>query len=74
MVKEENRQCILTRERLSKDEMLRFVLDPAGNVTPDIRRKLPGRGVWIKASRCFIEDAVKRKVFVKGFGQQSYTK
>ena len=31
--------------------MLRFALSADGVVTPDIRRKLPGRGVWTQLER-----------------------
>ena len=34
---------------------------------PDVKRKLPGRGIWITATRAAIEDAVKRNVFARGF-------
>jgi predicted RNA-binding protein YlxR (DUF448 family) len=48
---------------------LRFVLDPDGRVVPDIRRKLPGRGVWITATYEAVATAVRRKVFARGFRQ-----
>jgi predicted RNA-binding protein YlxR (DUF448 family) len=61
------RTCALTRELKPASEMIRFVLDPAGEVVPDVKRKLPGRGIWITASRAAIEDAAKRNVFARGF-------
>jgi uncharacterized protein len=61
------RTCALTRELKPASEMIRFVLDPAGEVVPDVKRKLPGRGIWITASRAAIEDATKRNVFARGF-------
>ena len=36
-------------------------------VTPDVAEKLPGRGVWIKADRLVLEDAVKKKAFARAF-------
>ncbi len=59
--------CALTRERHSDDTLLRFVLDPENRVTPDIRRKLPGRGVWLTPTRTVVAEALKRKVFARGF-------
>ena len=47
--------------------MLRFVVGPSGEVVPDVKRKLPGRGIWITATRAALEEAVKRKVFARGF-------
>jgi predicted RNA-binding protein YlxR (DUF448 family) len=46
---------------------LRFVLDPEGRVTPDIRRKLPGRGVWITGTYEAVANSVRRKVFARSF-------
>jgi hypothetical protein len=60
------RMCAVTRERRPDETLLRFVIDPAGRVTPDIRRKLPGRGVWVTASRTMVAEAVKRKAFARG--------
>ena len=36
------RTCALTRELKPASEMIRFVLGPAGEVVPDVKRKLPG--------------------------------
>jgi predicted RNA-binding protein YlxR (DUF448 family) len=61
------RHCALTRELKPVDEMIRFVVGPAGEVVPDVKRKLPGRGIWITGSRAAVEEAVKRHVFARGF-------
>lgn len=61
------RTCALTRAAKPVSEMIRFVVGPAGEAVPDVKRKLPGRGVWITASRAAIEEAVKRNVFARGF-------
>jgi predicted RNA-binding protein YlxR (DUF448 family) len=61
------RTCIVTRERRSPDEMIRFVLSPEGAVTADIRNRLPGRGVWLTASRSIVAEGARRKVFSRGF-------
>ncbi len=47
--------------------MLRFVRGPDAVVTPDLRRKLPGRGVWLTASRAVVAEAVKKGAFARGF-------
>ena len=47
--------------------MIRFVVGPDGDVVPDIKRKLPGRGIWITGTRAALEEAVKRNVFARGF-------
>ena len=61
------RTCLVTREKGERSGMIRFVLSPEGEVTADIRNRLPGRGVWIKTSRSTISEAVRRKVFDRGF-------
>jgi hypothetical protein len=63
------RFCAVTRVVKPVAEMIRFVAGPAG-VVPDIKRKLPGRGVWITASSALLSDAIKRKVFARPFGAE----
>jgi uncharacterized protein len=48
-------------------EMIRFVVAPDGVAVADIRRRLPGRGLWISASRDALATAIARKVFRRGF-------
>lgn len=45
--------------------MIRFVAAPDGTVVPDIRRKLPGRGVWIDGTRASVALAVKKRAFAR---------
>lgn len=44
------RRCVVTRERLPKERMIRFVLDPDRRLIPDLAARLPGRGMWLSAS------------------------
>ncbi len=54
------RTCIVTRAKLPPDELLsRFVLAPDGQVVPDLKRKLPGRGVWVQATAKAVAEAVR---------------
>lgn len=62
------RTCIVTGEKGSPEAMLRFALSPDGVVTPDIRRKLPGRGVWTRLDRASVARAAA-KGFARGFRQ-----
>ena len=50
--------------------MIRFVLGPENQVVPDLRRKLPGRGVWVTAKQAKVEEAVKKGAFERGFKQK----
>jgi uncharacterized protein len=64
------RTCIVTREVTAPDGLIRFVLSPDGTVTPDLLRRLPGRGVWVTATREMVAKAVGGKAFAKGFKRQ----
>jgi len=59
--------CAVTREVKPIEALLRFVVGPDGNVVVDLKRKLPGRGLWISASRKAVTEAVRRGVFGRGF-------
>ena len=63
------RQCAVTREVQPVSALIRFVLDPQGEVVPDLKRVLPGRGVWITATKEVVAVAEKdrKKVFGRGF-------
>jgi uncharacterized protein len=61
------RMCAVSREVRPVDELIRFVLSPQGEVVPDLKRKLPGRGLWITASRARVAEAVRRNQFSRGF-------
>jgi uncharacterized protein len=57
------RRCAVTRARRPKDELIRFVLGPDGTVVPDLKERLPGRGMWLTAACDTIAQAVKAKAF-----------
>ena len=61
------RMCAVSREVRPIDELIRFVVSPQGEVIPDLKRKLPGRGLWVSASRRTVAEAVRRNQFSKGF-------
>ena len=61
------RMCAVTRQVRPIDELIRFVLSPQGEVIPDLKRNLPGRGLWVSASRQTVAEAVRRNQFNKGF-------
>src|ERR1700728_342888 len=47
--------------------MLRFALGPDGALVPDIRRKLPGRGVWTELSFGTVSRAAAKQAFSRAF-------
>ncbi len=61
------RLCVVTREVKPTDAMIRFVVAPDGGVVPDLKRKLPGRGVWVTASHDCLAAAAKRGVLARAF-------
>ena len=61
------RTCIATGGKAPPNAMLRFALSAEGVVTPDIRRKLPGRGVWTRLSREAVRKAASKGAFSRAF-------
>lgn len=43
------RMCVICRKRFTKAELGRHVLSPGGELVPDIRQTLPGRGWYLCA-------------------------
>jgi predicted RNA-binding protein YlxR (DUF448 family) len=50
--------------------LIRFVAAPDGSVVPDLKAKLPGRGIWVGLHRSTVRDAVKRNVFARGLRRE----
>jgi uncharacterized protein len=65
--RERERLCVATRAVRPVDDLIRFVVGPDGKVVPDLKGKLPGRGVWVMGTRAALEEAIKRKAFARGF-------
>ncbi len=63
------RRCVLTRERLPKERMIRFVLGPDGTIVPDLAARLPGRGIWLSAEGDVIETAHAQGRLVRAFAR-----
>ena len=53
------RRCVATWQVKPTGEMVRFVLGPQQVVVPDVAGRLPGRGMWVTASRTAIEQAAR---------------
>jgi len=56
------RTCIVTKEQLPKQELLRIVRSSSGQVVPDETGKLNGRGAYIKKDLEVLEKAKKSKI------------
>lgn len=57
------RTCALTRNPLTPDDGLRFVVGPDGSVVPDVGRRLPGRGVWLTLNHATVAEAARKGAF-----------
>lgn len=63
------RRCIVTGEVGETAGLIRFVIGPDNAVVPDVAGKLPGRGIWVTATRAALETAVKKNLFARAARQ-----
>jgi predicted RNA-binding protein YlxR (DUF448 family) len=61
------RYCVATRTVRPVENLIRFVVGPDGQAVPDLKRKLPGRGVWVTATQEALGAAIKGRAFACGF-------
>ena len=59
------RRCIATGDSLPPERLIRFVVAPDGTLTPDIERRLPGRGMWLRADREAVAKAIAKGLFAR---------
>lgn len=59
------RHCLVTRESLPCEKLVRFVVGPDCIVVPDVMGKLPGRGLWLSAKRDIVRRASVGNVFAR---------
>jgi len=57
------RRDAVSGEVMPEAKLVRFVIGPDGDVVPDLAAKLPGRGMWVEATRAAVDLAVKRNAF-----------
>ena len=63
------RRCIASGAVLPRADLLRFVVDPEGRLTPDLAGRLPGRGIWLSPNRDSVKRACARKLFERAARQ-----
>lgn len=61
------RSCLGCRETRDRDQLLRFVLSPQGEVLPDLDARLPGRGAYTCISSRCLENALRQRLFNRAF-------
>ncbi|MFN3230801.1 MAG: RNA-binding protein [Alphaproteobacteria bacterium] len=59
------RRCIVSGTVLPQPDLVRFVIGPDGTVVPDVKGRLPGRGIWVSASRSAVDRAADGKAFAR---------
>jgi hypothetical protein len=59
------RRDLVTGEIMPEHRLIRFVAAPDGTIVPDVAARLPGRGLWVEASRRAIAAAVEKKLFAR---------
>jgi uncharacterized protein len=59
------RRCIATGAILPEDELVRYVVSPDGDIVPDLDAKLPGRGIWLSATRTAMAKAMAKGDFAR---------
>lgn len=62
---EPHRRCIVSGATRPVSEMVRFVIGPERDVVPDVDGTLPGRGLWLSATRDMLNTACARKSFAR---------
>ncbi|MEL7090876.1 MAG: RNA-binding protein [Pseudomonadota bacterium] len=64
------RKCLATGEVQPKFGLIRFVVGPDDQIVPDVAGKLPGRGMYVSASRAALQKAVAKRLFSRGAKRQ----
>lgn len=59
------RTCVITKKQLPKQELLRVVRTPEGEVKVDLTGKMNGRGAYIKKDIAVLEKAQKTGILAK---------
>lgn len=61
------RTCLGCRKAVEKDDLVRYVMAPGGEVLVDYRQRLPGRGAYTHVERDCLLAAAKRQQFDRAF-------
>jgi uncharacterized protein len=59
------RLCVVTRAEMPPAALIRFVAGPDDRIVPDLAMKLPGRGIWVTATRDAVAEAARKNLFAK---------
>ena len=59
------RRDLVSGEVMPEARLIRFVAGPDGQATPDLARRLPGRGLWVAANRAAVDAAAGKCLFAR---------
>lgn len=59
------RRCLVSRQSFPAEQLVRFVVGPDNTIVPDLARRLPGRGLWVCASRKLVDEACGQNLFAR---------
>ena len=59
------RTCVVTREKYPKNELLRVVKTPEGEIKVDTKGKLNGHGAYIKKDEEVLNKAIKTRALAR---------
>ena len=59
------RKCVVSQDRLPKQELIRVLKTPEGNIIIDETHKANGRGAYLKKDEAVIKKAQKTKILDK---------
>jgi hypothetical protein len=63
------RRCVATGRIAGREELLRFVVGPGGEIVADVAGRLPGRGLWLTPRREMVERAAAKRLFARALRQ-----
>lgn len=67
--KARERRCVVSRQVMPEERLVRLAIDPEGVAVPDAAARLPGRGVWVEARREAVDAAVRKGLIARSAGR-----
>ncbi len=62
------RQCVGCREHKDKNQLIRVVRSPEGEISLDLRGRKPGRGAYLCPDPACLKKAAKSRALERAFG------
>ena len=66
------RTCVACRTEEDRDDVIRLARSPDGEVVPDLKGTLPGRGAWIHPrAACLVAASTDRAILSRAFKEKT---